>query len=256
MHYVRFTHRGKPRYGCVKGGAIYPLRTAPWTGRMTKGPRQKIPSSGLLAPAHPSKIVAVGLNYNDHARELGMPHPKEPVIFMKPPSAVIGPGDTILLPAQSRRVDYEGELAIVIKKTTRNVTPAQSSRHIFGYTCMNDVTARDLQKKDVQWTRAKSFDTFCPLGPVIATGIDPATLSIRTYVNDVLCQDSSTARMIYPPAVLVSYISRIMTLYPGDIIATGTPAGIGPLDHGDTVRVVIEHIGELKNRVRRRECRG
>jgi len=197
----------------------------------------------------PSKIIAIGLNYYDHARELKMPVPDHPIMFLKPPTTVIKNGQSILCPHQTNNLHYEGELAIVIKDKIRNITKNEAAKHIKGYTCANDVTARDLQNIDGQWTRAKSFDTFCPLGPRIVKGIDPLNLMIRTRVNGVIKQDSNTKEMIFDVFELVTFVSSVMTLMPGDIIITGTPAGVGPIKAGDTVEVEIEGIGILKNKV-------
>jgi 2-keto-4-pentenoate hydratase/2-oxohepta-3-ene-1,7-dioic acid hydratase in catechol pathway len=194
--------------------------------------------------------VALGLNYHDHAAELGLEIPREPLLFLKPPSSVIGPYDEIIYPAQSSQVDYEAELAVVVGKRCSKVRPVQAQDYILGYTCFNDVTARDLQYKDWQWTRAKSFDTFAPFGPWIETAIeDPHKLAISLSVNGVIKQSSNTSNLIFNIYDLISYISNIMTLEKGDVIATGTPAGIGPLQRGDTVRVTIGGIGVLENRV-------
>jgi 2-keto-4-pentenoate hydratase/2-oxohepta-3-ene-1,7-dioic acid hydratase in catechol pathway len=195
----------------------------------------------------PSKIVAVGRNYADHAKELGNDAPSEPILFLKPPSALLAPGGTIVRPAMSQRVDYEGELAIVIGREAKNVRAADWRDFVLGFTCANDVTARDLQKKDVQFTRAKAFDTFCPLGPHIETDLDPSRLRIQTRVNGALKQDGNTAQMVFPCDFLIEFISSVMTLFPGDVILTGTPAGVGPLAAGDTVEVEIEGIGTLRN---------
>jgi 2-keto-4-pentenoate hydratase/2-oxohepta-3-ene-1,7-dioic acid hydratase in catechol pathway len=205
----------------------------------------------ILAPVLPSKIVAVGRNYKDHAAEMGNPLPVEPLLFLKPSTAVVGPRAAIVYPPASSRVDYEGELAVVIRRTARNLADdADVSAHILGYTCLNDVTARDLQEKDKQFTRAKSFDTFAPMGPCIAAGLDPAALDIKTFLNGRLCQSSNTRHLIFPVPFLVRFISRIMTLLPGDVITTGTPAGVGPMRPGDRVDVQIEGIGTLSNEVR------
>lgn len=204
----------------------------------------------LLPPCVPTKIVAVGLNYRDHAPEIGMEQPADPLIFMKPPSTMIGNNEDIVLPEESSRVDYEAELAIVIAKKTKAVSADNAYEHIFGYTCLNDVTARDIQKKDVQFTRSKSFDTFCPVGPWIETELDPSDLEIKCLLNGNIMQNSRTSHMIKSPAELVSFISGVMTLEPGDIIATGTPPGVGSLKHGDVVSVNVEGIGELVNRVK------
>lgn len=192
----------------------------------------------------------MGLNYKDHAKELGMEIPKEPCIFLKPSTAVIGHSDSIIYPQASKRVDYEAELAIVIKKEAHMVPKNKIKDYILGYTCANDVTARDLQKIDGQWTRAKSFDTFCPLGPVITDKIDPDNVPIRLYVNNKLKQEGHTSDFIFDTATLVSFISSIMTLNPCDVILTGTPKGVGPLNIGDTVEVEIPGIGKLVNYVR------
>ncbi len=203
----------------------------------------------FLPPVTPGKIIAVGLNYMDHANELHLPLPEEPIIFLKPPSAVIGSDDPIILPRQSKRVDYEGELAVVIKKRCKNVSKERAQEFILGYTCFNDVTARDLQAKDVQWTRAKSFDTFAPIGPFIAELEDASKLRIETRVNGIVKQKSSTSNMIFDVPTLIEFVSSIMTLEAFDVIATGTPAGIGALKAGDVVEVEIEKIGILRNGV-------
>ena len=202
------------------------------------------------APPPPSKIVAVGRNYKEHAAELGNVAPdQEPILFLKAPSTLVVNGGDIVLPPESSRVDYEGELALVIGRRIKAWPAERFMDALAGVCCANDVTARDLQKKDGQWARAKSFDTFCPVGPEIIAGLDPTDLAIATRVNGAVKQSSRTSRMTFPPAFLVAYISRMMTLFPGDLILTGTPAGIGPLAPGDVVEVEIEGIGVLKNRV-------
>jgi 2-keto-4-pentenoate hydratase/2-oxohepta-3-ene-1,7-dioic acid hydratase in catechol pathway len=203
----------------------------------------------ILAPVVPSKIICLGRNYPDHAKEQNAELPSVPMLFMKPPSAVIAAEEQIVLPYQSQQVDYEGELAIVISKRAKEISADQARAHILGYTIANDVTARDLQHKDNQWTRAKGFDTFCPLGPWIETDLDPFDVLISTYVNGVLRQMGSTKEMTFPVYQIVSYISSIMTLEPGDLILSGTPAGVGPLVDGDSVKITIEGIGELTNPV-------
>ncbi len=204
----------------------------------------------LLPPVQPSKIVCVGLNYTDHARELNMQIPTNPLLFLKPPSAVIGHLGKIIYPDKSKRVDYEAELAVIIGKRCKNVRANEAESVIMGYTCFNDVTARDLQKEDIQWTRAKSFDTFAPVGPYISEpGLDVSDLRIKTRVNGELRQDSSTSNLIFNVPSLIEFISGIMTLEQGDIIATGTPPGVGELFVGDEVEVEIENIGTLKNSV-------
>jgi 2-keto-4-pentenoate hydratase/2-oxohepta-3-ene-1,7-dioic acid hydratase in catechol pathway len=208
------------------------------------------PAKGeLLPPTTPTKIVAVGRNYAEHAKELGNEPPSEPIIFLKPPSALLSPNATIVRPPQSARVDFEGELAIVVGKRARNVKAERWRDFVLGFTCANDVTARDLQKKDVQFTRGKSFDTFCPIGPCIETEIDPSDLALRTRVNGDVRQNARTSMMVFPCPVIFEFISAIMTLEPGDVILTGTPAGVGPLASGDTVEVEIEGIGTLRNHV-------
>ncbi len=203
----------------------------------------------FLSPTAPSKIVAIGLNYKDHAAEFGKDVPDEPLIFFKPPSAIIAHQDEILIPSFTKRVDYEGELAIVIGKTCKNVSEQDAYKYILGYSCFNDVTERIIQKKDGQYSRAKGFDTFAPYGPYIETSLDPSGLNIQTVLNGNIVQHSNTRNQIFSPLYLVSFISRYMTLYPGDIIPTGTPSGVGQLNDGDIVEVSIENIGTLSNRV-------
>lgn len=204
----------------------------------------------LLAPVIPTKIIAVGRNYADHAAELGNEVPAEPLIFLKPPTTIIGPFGTIRLPHQSSEVHHEAEMAIVMGKVTRNVAVEEAGAHILGYTAANDVTARDLQRSDRQWTRAKGFDTFCPLGPVIDTELDPREgLSLICRVNGEIRQSGSTADMVFGVGELVAYVSSVMTLLPGDVILTGTPDGVGPIEAGDTVEVELEGIGHLVNPV-------
>jgi 2-keto-4-pentenoate hydratase/2-oxohepta-3-ene-1,7-dioic acid hydratase in catechol pathway len=214
------------------------------------GVRYPLADVRLLAPVLPSKVVAIGRNYADHAAELGNEVPDAPIIFLKPSTAVVGPRDPIVYPAQlSERVDFEGELAVVIGRLCRQVPPERVGEVIFGYTCANDVTARDLQAKDGQWARAKGFDTFCPLGPWIETDIDPADLELTTIVNGEIRQNSRTSLLLHNVTALVAYVSAVMTLLPGDVLLTGTPAGVGPLKDGDEVSVTIESIGTLTNGV-------
>ena len=197
----------------------------------------------------PTKIICVGLNYTDHAKELGMPIPSEPIIFMKGINALIFNNDSILYPPQTKNLHYEAELAIVIKDRCKNVPREEANKHIAGFTCANDVTARDLQEKDGQWTRAKSFDTFCPVGPQIVKGLDPNNLIIRCYLNGELKQSSNTTKMIFKVDEIVAFVSSIMTLEAEDIILTGTPPGVGPMKAGDVVDVEIEGIGTLRNKI-------
>ena len=249
MKLVRFLSQGRPACGIWNGDEIAELDGDFFTPFKTLKACHAASGVALLAPCSPSKVVAVGLNYRDHAKELGFPIPEAPVIFLKPPTAVIGPGEAIVYPGMSSQVDYEGELGIVIKNLTSRIAPEDAFDHILGYTCANDVTARDLQKKDGQWTRAKSFDTFCPIGPWIETDANPDDLLIETYLNGERKQSSRTSQFIFKTDYIVSFISHVMTLYPGDLIITGTPAGIGPMKPGDEVEVRIERIGTLKNSV-------
>ncbi len=203
----------------------------------------------LFDPFSPSKIVCVGRNYAEHAKELGNEAPSEPILFLKPPSAVLAHGGTIVRPAASQRVDFEGELAIVIGRQAKNVKADEWRDYVRGFACANDVTARDLQKKDIQFTRGKGFDTFCPIGPHVETELDVSDLRVTTRVNGETRQDGRTSQMIFSCGYLLEFISGIMTLMPGDVILTGTPAGVGPLAAGDTVEVEIEGIGVLQNHV-------
>ncbi len=243
MKLVRFQTQQGTFSGVLEGDVIKPWGLNPATRNCA------LSDVRLLAPCLPSKVVAVGLNYRDHAEELKMKLPEEPLLFLKPSSSVIGPGDTILMPPQSARVDYEAELAIVVDKEAKNVPEKDAKQVILGFTCLNDVTARDLQNKDGQWTRAKGFDTFCPIGPWIKTDVDPSDLKIDLLLNGQAKQSSRTSNLIFNSYKLIEYITSVMTLYPGDVIATGTTSGIGPMADGDTVQVVIEGIGCLSNRV-------
>ncbi len=249
MKLVRFQVHGRTAQGVLEGNEIAELEGDLFGPQRTLSSRHALAQVRLLAPCNPSKIVAVGLNYRDHANELGMQIPDSPIIFLKPPTSVIGHGEVISYPSMSSQVDYEGELGVVIKDRVSNIHPEQTRNHVLGYTCVNDVTARDLQKKDGQWTRAKSFDTFCPVGPWIETDLDPDDLLIESYLNGVRRQSSRTSQFIFKVNHLVSFISEIMTLFPGDLIITGTPSGIGPMKPGDEIEVRIQGIGSLKNRV-------
>jgi 2-keto-4-pentenoate hydratase/2-oxohepta-3-ene-1,7-dioic acid hydratase in catechol pathway len=249
MRLIRFQVEGREACGIVQGEAVEEL-AGDFFGPLTTGKAtHSLERVKLHAPCKPSKIVAVGLNYRDHAHELGFPMPENPIIFLKPPTSVIGPVDRIKVPGMSSRIDYEAELGVVIKNKTSHISPEEASAHILGYTCANDVTARDLQKQDGQWTRAKSFDTFCPVGPWIETDIDPGNLLVESYLNGRRMQSSRTSQFIFSIDHLVSFISDIMTLNPGDLIITGTPAGVGPMKPGDDIEVRIEGIGSLHNRV-------
>lgn len=222
--------------------ADHPFGDPTYTGRSWP-----IADVRLLAPILPSKVIGVGRNYADHARELGNEIPTTPMIFLKPSTSVVGPFSPIMAPAESERIDFEGELAVVIGRPCRNVKAEDAAGVILGYTVANDVTARDLQRQDVQFTRAKGFDSFCPLGPWIETELDPGDVGIRTEVDGEVRQDGHTAEMVFTVSELVEYISGIMTLLPGDVILTGTPAGVGPFTPGQTVSVTVEGIGTLSN---------
>jgi 2-keto-4-pentenoate hydratase/2-oxohepta-3-ene-1,7-dioic acid hydratase in catechol pathway len=214
-------------------------------------PGGKIEKDGLtfLAPVTPTKIVAIGLNYKDHAAEMNKPLPAEPLMFIKPSTAVIGPGAAIRLPQGLGEIHYESELAVVIRRTASRVKASEAAGHVLGFTCLNDVTARELQRKEIQYTRAKGFDTFAPIGPCIAVGLDASSLTIEGFVNGERKQASNTNQLIFSIERLVEFVSNVMTLNPGDVITTGTPSGVGPLNAGDRVTVKIEGVGELMNPV-------
>lgn len=252
MKIYRFRYRKRILYGVLKEEFLFPLKGSLFRDFRIEDSPVPISDVFILPPVAPSKIVAVGANYRDHAQEMGRPLPDEPLLFLKPPSAVIGTGDIIAYPKMSKRVDYEGELAVVIKKKASLLTDKDSAEdYILGYTCFNDITARDLQAKDVQFTRAKSFDTFAACGPCIATDVDPSALHVKTFLNGKLRQSGNTRDLIFTVPFLVRFVSRIMTLLPGDIISTGTPVGIGPMQPGDRVDVQIDGIGTLSNQVMR-----
>ncbi|WP_457567405.1 fumarylacetoacetate hydrolase family protein [Desulfurobacterium sp.] len=257
MKIGRFKKGNDVFFGIVKGREVIPVAERRVSDLMESiTPLEEtynIKEVKFLPPTKVSKVVAVGLNYKAHAEEMGKPLPEEPLLFMKPSTSVISNKMKIILPPVSERVDYEGELAIVIGKKCKNVKEEEAKEVILGYTCFNDVTARDLQKKDVQYTRAKSFDTFGPYGPWINIDIEPTGLPITTRVNGEVKQQGNTSDMIFSPFYLVSYISRIMTLLPGDVIITGTPPGVGPLRNGDKVEIEIEGIGTLINYVKAEE---
>jgi len=243
---------GRVGYGILEEEKISVLWNTPYDGGLanTTGEILNLGGVTLLAPCEPSKIVALGLNYRDHAAEFGRAVPDEPLIFLKPGTAVIGPGADIVHPAMSRRVDYEAELGVVMGKAARHVPPERALDYVLGYTCVNDVTARDLQKKDGLFTRAKGFDTFAPLGPWIETQIaDPDNLTVEAYLNGERRQHANTNNMVFNVSQLIAFISWIMTLLPGDVIATGTPAGVGPMRPGDVVEVRVDGVGRLRNPV-------
>lgn len=244
----RIDHEGAPLYAAERDGK-WRLVDGDIFGTFREGPEITHEGLRLLPPVTPSKVVCVGLNYRDHAAEQGKALPPEPLLFMKPPSAVIGPGAPIAVPLWAGRVDHEAELGVVIGKPTFRVKAAHASAHILGLTCVNDVTARELQNKDVQYTRSKGFDTFCPIGPCVAVGLEGRDLQVRGYVNGSLRQDSRTRELIFIIPELVEFISSVMTLLPGDVIATGTPAGIGPIKPGDSVTIHVEGVGALTNPV-------
>ena len=250
MRLVRFRHGNRIATGAVEGDYLRPLAGTFFENPVPTGEDVPLAEVRLLAPIIPSKIVAVGRNYADHAEEMGGAIPDEPVIFLKPSTAVIGPGDLIPYPPASTRVDHEAELAVVVGRLARKVRSEEAGRFILGYTCGNDVTARDLQSKDGQWTRAKGFDGFCPLGPWIETELDPMDLAIECRVNGEPRQAARTSQLAFGPGALIEFVSNVMTLLPGDVILTGTPAGVGALEVGDKVEVEIEGIGVLQNEVR------
>jgi 2-keto-4-pentenoate hydratase/2-oxohepta-3-ene-1,7-dioic acid hydratase in catechol pathway len=260
MKFCRFEHNGTPQYGRIEtvGGreeithasSLLPNMDSPEAGwkKINSVPMQQ---ARLLAPVEPSKIVCIGRNYREHAAEFGHDVPTEPLIFLKPPSSIIAPGATIMRPKISTRVDHEAELAAVIGKRCRHLRPNEDVRpYILGYTCVNDVTARDLQNKDGQWTRAKGFDTFCPMGPAVVDGLDPwAGVDVEARVNGEVKQHASTRDFIFALDTLVRHIAQVMTLLPGDVISTGTPSGVSPLKAGDVVEVNVQGVGTLRNPV-------
>ncbi|NJN82199.1 MAG: fumarylacetoacetate hydrolase family protein [Caldilineaceae bacterium] len=247
----------QPRWGVLIDDVVYALEQPP-SFSMSKdeglaaslaGPGVRLDQVQLLAPAEPSKIICVGRNYAEHAAELGNETPDEPLLFFKPPSSLIGPGGDVVHPTISQRVDHEAEIAVVIGKRCRHLTEANAGSAIFGYTLANDVTARDIQKGDSQWTRGKGFDTFCALGPWIDTDFDPSNRTVRCLVNDELRQSSNTNLMIFSIAAILVYITRVMTLEPGDLVLTGTPAGVAPVQPGDVMTVEVDGLGALSNPV-------
>jgi 2-keto-4-pentenoate hydratase/2-oxohepta-3-ene-1,7-dioic acid hydratase in catechol pathway len=249
MKIVRYEAESKINWGVIEGDSVREMEGDPFGHFHLTSKMKKMGEVKLLAPCLPSKIVALGLNYRDHAEEVKLALPQEPLLFIKPSTSVIGPGEAIIYPKMSKRVDYEAELAVVIGKAAKKVSEERAADYILGYTCLNDVTARDLQPPNGQWTTAKGFDTFAPIGPWIVTDIDPHHLDVSSYLNGERRQHSNTKNLIFGPRQLVSFISRVMTLLPGDVIATGTPSGIGPMAIGDKIEVVIEGIGTLSNKV-------
>lgn len=239
-----------PRAGILEGDRIAEIQGELWGNRERTGKSWQLNAVKLLPPSTPSKIVCVGRNYAEHAKELGNEAPKQPLIFFKPPSSVIAPEEPIVLPLLSQRVDFEGELAVIIGRRCFQLSAEENAAdYILGYTCLNDVTARDLQKLDVQFTRAKGFDTFCPFGPILETQLSPQAVTLETFVNGIRKQSGHTSEMIFSVDAIIRFIAQVMTLEPGDVIATGTPAGVAPLAAGDVVEVSISGIGTLRNPV-------
>ena len=249
MRTCRFRQGGRELYGIVEGQAVRALSAAPWQGGLPEGPVRKLPEVTLLAPVEPSKVVCVARNFRAHARETGQEVPREPLLFLKPSTAVIGPMAEIRLPAASAEVHHEAELACVVGRALSRATPAESRAGIFGYTCLNDVSARDIQRAEQHFTRAKSFDTFCPLGPVVDTALDPLDATVTCRVNGEQRQRGFTRDLTWDPFALVAFVSQVMTLLPGDVVATGTPEGVGPIRRGDWVEVEVSGVGVLRNPV-------
>jgi 2-keto-4-pentenoate hydratase/2-oxohepta-3-ene-1,7-dioic acid hydratase in catechol pathway len=249
MRIVRYRHQGEVGFGIMEDETVAAIAPHPFGAFEYTGERFPAEQARLLAPVLPSKVVAVGRNYADHAREMGGEVPADPVIFLKPSTSVVGPDDAIVRPGWAGRVDYEGELAVVIGRLVRRLDQGNAIQAVLGFSCANDVTARDLQKVDGQWARAKGFDTFCPLGPWIETDLDSSDLAVRTLVNGQPRQQARTSQLEHGVASLLAFVSRVMTLLPGDVLLTGTPAGVGPLEPGDRVEVEVEGIGVLANEV-------
>jgi 2-keto-4-pentenoate hydratase/2-oxohepta-3-ene-1,7-dioic acid hydratase in catechol pathway len=250
MRFIRYqTKKSAPRYGWVLEDQVGPVEGDPLGDFRRLEAKLSLADVQLLPPVNPSKIICVGRNYAAHAKEHGADIPEIPLIFLKPPSSIIGDGDTILLPPQSQQVEHEAELVVVIGKRGRWIDVNEARSHIFGYTIGNDVTARDLQRRDGQWTRAKGFDTFCSFGPWIETDFDPADALVTCHVNGEMRQMASTQDMVFDVSQLITFASSVMTLEPGDLLFTGTPAGVGPLRPGDTVEVKIDRLGTLRNLV-------
>ncbi|HVZ80845.1 MAG TPA: fumarylacetoacetate hydrolase family protein [bacterium] len=255
MKIARLLHNNRPRWAMIldSGNTYRVFETdKPWEEQVFDGKSYPVRPENLLAPAVPSKIVAVGLNYKDHVKEMAHEEHKEPVIFLKPSSALLNPEGTILYPSASQRVDYEAELAVVLKARLKDASPEEALKAVWGFTCCNDVTARDLQKTDGQWARAKGFDSFCPLGPWLVTDFVEKDQKILGRVNGVVKQSAKISQRIWGTAQLLSFVSKVMTLEPLDVLTTGTPSGIGPLQPGDLVEVEVEGIGILKNNVQKR----
>jgi len=240
---------GREQYGVVEGPEVRALTAAPWDGGLPEGPRHPFSEVALLAPAHPTKVVCVGRNYRAHAKELGNEVPKEPLLFIKPSTSVVGPMQEIRIPEASKEVHHEAELAAVIGRTLTRASAVEAREAIFGWTCLNDVSARDIQRAEQHFTRAKSYDTFCPVGPFVETNLDPMDQVVICRVNGEQRQRGSTRDMVVDPYALVAFISQVMTLLPGDLVSTGTPEGVGPIRRGDWVEVEVSGVGVLKNPV-------
>jgi len=249
MKTCRFRHAGEETWGLIEGDRVRSLSSEPWAGGLPEGKWLALAEVTLLAPVRPSKVVCVGRNYAAHAREMGNDLPTQPLLFLKPPSAVIGPGQAIRCPPQSTDVQHEAELGVVVGRALSRASAAEARHAIFGFTCVNDVTARDIQREEKQFTRAKGFDTFCPVGPWIDTSLDPTALAVSCRVNGSERQRGSTGDMVFDPYALLAFISNIMTLLPGDLVATGTPEGVGRLQPGDEVEVEVGGLGVLRNPV-------
>ena len=249
MKIVRYLVGKKTGYGIWDGNLVQSLAGTPYRQIKKLDRYHKLSEIKLLPPCLPTKIVAIGLNYFSHAKETNQPVPEEPMIFLKPSTAIIGPEDKIIYPESSQRVDYEAELGVVIKRRAWRVSTKEAMNYVLGYTCFNDVSARDLQAKERPLTRSKGFDTFAPIGPCIETELDPANVLLEAYLNGERKQQVNTSDLIFGVPQLVSFISHVMTLLPGDVIATGTPAGIGPMKSGDIIEIKVEHVGTLRNYV-------
>ena len=249
MRIARFSAGGDVSFGVVEGDEVAALTSHPFGPLSFTGDRHPVSGVRLLAPVIPSKVVAIGKNYADHAREMGAEPPAAPVMFLKPSTAVVGHGDPIARPPSVGRLDYEGELAVVISRLCRDVPAERALDVVLGYTCANDVTARDQQQTDGQWSRAKGYDSFCPLGPWVETELDPAATRVTTTLNGDVKQDAKTDLLLHDVPTLIAYVSAVMTLLPGDVLLTGTPAGVGPMEVGDEVSVTIDGVGTLTNTV-------
>jgi len=249
MRTCRFARAGQERYGVVEGNEVRALTAAPWEGGLPEGARHPFSEVTLLAPVRPTKVVCVGRNYRAHAKELGNEVPKEPLLFIKPSTAILGPMEEIRIPEASKEVHHEAELAAVIGRTLTRAGAVEARESIFGWTCLNDVTARDIQRAESHFTRAKSYDTFCPIGPVVETQLDPMDQVVICRVNGEQRQRGSTRDMVVDPYALVAFISQVMTLLPGDLVSTGTPEGVGPIRRGDWVEIEVSGVGVLKNPV-------